>query len=311
MLTGAGQRTRWGIEGFALGISLGGIATTNEWQRQLEWIERAEELDLHSVWLPEMHFAPGSSVRPLLALAGFAARTRRLRLATTSLLLPIHHPLQIAQDVATLDALSGNRVVLGLGRGFRAPLFAGFGIDASSKRDLFDQSLEQLLEAWNGRCPPMAVAAFGRLGLAQAARHGLPYLASPIEPLDLVEENLRFHREKLPESIDAAALVVPIMRTVHVARDDLEAARVCASLEAESRQLMKGRVPKSLGRAAAAGVEERAIIGTAGRVTDQIGRYRERVGLDLLIARIEVGGVGPEEREESLARLVEEVLPAL
>ena len=314
MLTGAGERARWGIDeqnGLALGISLGGVSTPREWRRQLEWVERAEELGLHSVWLPEMHFAPGACARPLLALAGFAAHTRRLRLATTSLLLPIHHPLQVAEDVATLEAISGNRVVLGLGRGFRAPLFAGFGIDASTKRDLFDQSLEQILAAWQGRRPPMAVAAFGRKGLAQAARHGLPYLASPIESLDLVAENLRFHRENLHPSVDADALVVPIMRTVHVAQDDLEAARVTASLEAESKRMLLGRVPKALGRAAAAGVEERTLIGTTAQVIDQIGRYRERVGLDLLIARVEVGGASPEEREASLTRLVEEVLPAL
>lgn len=311
MLRGAGKRDRWGIDGFAIGLSLGGVSTPSDWQRQLEWVERAEALGLHSVWLPEMHFTAGACVRPLLALSGFAARTQRLRLATTSLLLPIHHPQQIAQDIATLDAISGNRVVLGLGRGFRQPLFAGFGIDASSKRDLFDQSLEQIVAAWEGSGPPMAVAAFGRKGLAQAARYGLPYLASPIEPLDLVEENLRFHREQLDERFDADALVVPVMRTVYVAQDDAEAAGVIASLEAESKQMLRGRIPKALGRAAAASVEERAIIGTCQHVVDQIGRYRERLGLDLLIARVEVGGVSSLQREASLERLVNEVLPAL
>ncbi len=316
MLTGAGERTRWGIDGLALGISLGGVSTPLDWQRQLAWVECAEELGLHSIWLPEMHFAPGACTRPLLALAGFAARTQRLRLATTSLLLPIHDPLQIAEDVATLDAISNERVVLGLGRGFRAPLFAGFGIDASIKRDLFDQSLEQILAVWEAtkiRCPPMAVAAFGRKGLAQAARHGLPYLASPIESLDLLAENLQFHRDNLRADVNPEALVVPVMRTVHVAQDDAEAARVNESLEAESKRMLRGqnRIPKALGRATAAGVEERAIIGTAQRVTDWIGHYRERVGLDLLIARVEVGGTAPEERETSLRRLVEDVLPAL
>ena len=311
MLTGAGERKRWGIERLTLGISLGGVQTPTEWQRQVAWVERAETYGLHSVWLPEMHFATGSCSRPLLSLAGFAARTSKLRLATTSLLLPIHHPLRIAEDIATLDALSNNRVVLGLGRGFRAPLFAGFGIDASTKRDLFDQSFEQILNAWGGRCPPMGVAAFGRKGLAQAARYGLPYLVSPIESLDLVEENLRFHRDALPDSVDPDSLVVPVMRTVHVAANDAEASRVHASLEAEGKRMLQGRVPKALGRAAAAGVEERAIVGTSQRVVDQIAEYRKRIGLDLLIARVEVGGVSAEERTDSLGRLVEDVMPAL
>ena len=90
--------------------------------------------------------------------------------------------------------MSRGRVILGLGRGFRAPLFRAFGIDPKTKRDRFDACLDAMLEHWeqssegeasegaavpSGGCrirapwqtphPPLAVAAFGPLGLAQAA----------------------------------------------------------------------------------------------------------------------------------------------
>ena len=79
----------------------------------------AEQLGFDSFFLPENHFGGRGSVpEPLMLLAAVAARTRRIRLGTTSLLLPVRHPLQAAEQVAVLDQLSDGRVILGLGRGF-------------------------------------------------------------------------------------------------------------------------------------------------------------------------------------------------
>ncbi len=334
----------WGLpaSGLGLGISLGGVSSPTEWQRTLGWVDRAEALGLHSVWIPEMHFAPGVATSPLLMLAACAARSSRLRLGTTSLLLPIRPPLRVAEEVAVLDRLSGGRVLLGLGRGFRAPLFAAFGIDATTKRDRFDAALDLMLARWAGRPvdmtdtpfakeldsaapvdadralphqrphPPLAVAAFGRKGLLQASHRGLPYLASPLEPLSLIEENLAFHRANLPTDVDAGQLVVPVMRTVYVAGSDTEAARVYGALEREMRATRSGaRVPAAIARAAEAGVDERAVVGTRNEVHDRLARYRERLGMDLLVARPQVAAVSQSEREAALERLAADVIPAL
>ena len=307
----AGSRKRWGLDGLAVGISLGGVAGPDAWRRQLEWIERGDALGVHSAWLPEMHFTPGACTTPLTTLAAFAARSHRIRLGTTSLLLPIHEPVRLAAEISALQAMSGGRAILGLGRGFRRPLFEAFEISVASKRDRFDDHLEAMLGEWPDGPPPMGVAAFGRKGLEQAARHGLPYLASPIETLDLVAENLAFHRDHLPPQIDANTLAVPMLRSVFVAGDDREAAGVFGAMEREARGLVRGPVPKALSRAAEAPLEERVLVGSVQRVADELGRYRDRVGLDLLIARVEVPGAEPIQREESLGRLVEEVLPVL
>ncbi len=309
------------------------------------WVDRAEALGLHSVWIPEMHFAAGVATSPLLTLAAFASRSKNLRLGTTSLLLPIRPPLRVAEEVAALDRLSRGRVILGLGRGFRAPLFAAFGIDAATKRDRFDDALDLMLARWAGGTvdldgtvfegseedenagalddpesalphqrphPPLAVAAFGRKGLMQASRRALPYLASPLEPLQLIEENLAFHRENLPSGIDPADIVVPVMRTVYVAASDAEAARVYAGLERESRAVRSpGKLPAAIARAAEAGVEERAIVGLRDEVIDHLARYRERLGMDLLVARPQVSAASPAEQEAALESLATEVIPAL
>jgi alkanesulfonate monooxygenase SsuD/methylene tetrahydromethanopterin reductase-like flavin-dependent oxidoreductase (luciferase family) len=314
-----------------LGLALGGADRPEAHAERRAWVDRAEALGLHSVWLPEGHFTPGASASPLLGLAAFAARTRRLRLGTTSLLVSIHHPLRVAEEVSALDALSGGRVWLGLGRGFRAPLFGGFGVEARAKRDRFDEALDALLGAWSGEPvvlggrhfdtggrevraalrpvqrphPPLLVAAFGRKGLRQAAERGLPYLASPLEPLDLLVENHAFHREHLARPVAEGVARAPVMRTAWVARDDAEAARVAAALEGEARRVAPGRLPPALARAAAGGVDERALLGTRERVADRIALYRERVGMDLLVARTVVPGTDATEQAASLERLAE------
>jgi alkanesulfonate monooxygenase SsuD/methylene tetrahydromethanopterin reductase-like flavin-dependent oxidoreductase (luciferase family) len=297
----------------SLGLALGGPSRSRLGRPDsaLQWIDRAESLGLHSAWVPEMHFAPGVTASPLLLLAAYAARSRRLRLGTTSLLLPIHDPDRLASEIAALDRRTGGRLSLGLGRGFRRPLFEAFGVDAAAKRDRFDAALDRILERWRRDYaprqvphPPLAVAAFGPKGLAQAARRGLPYLASPVEPIDQIEENQARHAEGLPDSTDAASLPVPIMRSAFVAADDREAARVRASLESEARGV-RGRVPASLARAAESDLHDRVLVGTASEVRDRLARWCERVAIDLLIVRIPEAGLESGARVGGLERLAE------
>jgi alkanesulfonate monooxygenase SsuD/methylene tetrahydromethanopterin reductase-like flavin-dependent oxidoreductase (luciferase family) len=312
------------------GISLAAPSEPSGWRRVFALAERADALGLHSLWLPENHFQRGATPSPLVALGAVAARTRRLRLATTSLLLPLHHPLRVAAETATLDVLSGGRLLLGLGRGFRAPVFEGFEVEARAKRDRFDEALDALLAAWSGEevalagvhfsaregarvrvglrplqrpHPPLVVAAFGRKGLLQAARRGLPYLASPLETLATLEQNYVLWRE-LCAGDTGVGLRQPVMRTLFVARDDAEAQGVRDALAAESRSLAAG-VSRALASKAAGPLGERVLVGTASEVRDGIARYRERLGMDLLVARIEVPGAPPAARDASLERLAE------
>ncbi len=316
----------------AIGIALSAAATPEGWERTLERVEVADRLGLHSAWLPEHHFHPTATPSPLLALAAFAMRSQRLRLATTSLLLPVQHPLHVAAQVALLDQLSQGRLLLGLGRGFRPSLFEVFGVQARSKRDRFDEALDALRAAWSGAPvhldgphygvpevgafrlglrplqqphPPLVVAAFGPKGLAQAARHGLPYLASPLEGLPLLEENYARWRAALDRPLDPRAPAVPVMRIVFVARDDRSAARVRAALAREARPPVGGPTPKALARAAAGTLDDRVIVGTRHAVADRVALYRERIGLDLLVVRSEVPGASEAERRSSLEALAE------
>ncbi len=335
--TTSSERERWGVEGLAFGIAVGGVSNRKEWERTLGWVDDAVRRGVHSVWVPEMHFVPGACSTPLLNLAAIAARAPALRLATTSLLLPLAHPVEIARTIATLDHLCGGRLILGLGRGFPKHLFNAFEVDPTSKRDRFDDCLEVVLKLFAGEAiddeastfheiddatalgeiapmqlphPPLAVAAFGRKGLAQAARWGLPYLASPMEPFELIEENLAFHKSEMTSGARPEEAVVPIMRTVFVSEEPVVLARVYEKLEAERRPPSL-KLPKAMARAADAPVHERVVVGTRNEVLEKLARYREALGMNLLVGRPLIGGASPEEQEASLDVLVNDIVPAL
>lgn len=326
-----------GCGALALGISLSAPSTPQGWQRAFAVAARADALGLHSLWLPEHHFDPGATPAPLAALAAFAVRTQRLRLATTSLLLPLHHPLRLAAEIASLDALSNGRALIGLGRGFRAGVFAAFGVESSVKRDRFDESLDAMLAAWSGAPvalsgphfaakpgeslrlalapvqrphPPLVVAAFGKKGLQQAARRALPYLASPLESLPTLEENYALWEAERSGEPPPGTPRVPVMRIAYVAASDAEAARVLDALQGDALAAAR-RAPAALARSAAEPIGARVIVGTAARVRDLLARYRERIGMDLVVARTEVPGASEAERDAALERLAAEVLPAL
>jgi alkanesulfonate monooxygenase SsuD/methylene tetrahydromethanopterin reductase-like flavin-dependent oxidoreductase (luciferase family) len=292
----------------------------------------AESLGFDSLFLPESHFAGAASIpSPLLLLAAAAARTTRLKLGTTSFLLPVRNPIHVAEEVAVLDRLSQGRVILGMGRGFRGALFTAFEVPAKEKLDRFDAALLVMRRAWAGEPvawedgigegtdptpvrvsplpvqqphPPLWVAAFGPKAVAQAARLGLPYLASPIESLAVLEANYERHRAGLAESGHTDPVAVPVMRTLFVSRDARLLARAHAGLTQQAAALAKAPAA-SLRRAAAASVEDWAIVGEPGEVAEAVARQREKLGITHLIARVQIPGLAREEIEASLRELAE------
>ncbi len=315
------RRARWGLLQPALGLSLGGGAAGDPEKGRRRWAELAEALGLHSLWLPEMHFERGVCPAPLLELARLAPLTRRLRLGTTSLLLPLHPPDALAREIAALDQLSGGRALIGLGRGFQRRMLEAFRVPPAEKRDRFDEALDRMLARWSagaGRgdafatCqqphPPLAVAAFGPKGLAQAARRDLPYLASPVETIDQLEENQRRHRAGLPDP-DRRPLSL-VMRTVFVSQDErvLEAFRSRLASELPAR---RAGLPQALNTAIESPLEARAVIGTPEEATRRLIEDRGRLGIDLLIVRPELAGVERAALERSLEWIAGTVWPAV
>jgi alkanesulfonate monooxygenase SsuD/methylene tetrahydromethanopterin reductase-like flavin-dependent oxidoreductase (luciferase family) len=110
----------------------------------------AEELGLDAVWLAELHFQKDRSVlsSPLVVASALAARTRRVKLVIAVQVLPLSHPLRLAEDVATLDHLSRGRLEFGIGRSGLPGHYQGFNIPYRESRDRFLETLDILVQAW-------------------------------------------------------------------------------------------------------------------------------------------------------------------
>ena len=109
----------------------------------------AEKVGLHSAWIGEHHFnLLGVNASPLAILAQLAGATTRLRLAPAVTLLPVHHPLHVAEEWATLDLLSGGRVDFAAGRGYDRKEYDPFGAPFDDSAELFAEGLEIVWRAW-------------------------------------------------------------------------------------------------------------------------------------------------------------------
>ena len=290
-----------------------------------EQAERAEALGFDSFWLPESHFTgPSANPSPLLWLAAVAARTERIKVATTSFLLPVRNALQVAEEVAVLDRISEGRLVLGVGRGFRRALFEAFEVPASEKRDRFEAALEVMRDAWAGKPvtenradgailsplplqdphPPIWVAAFGPKALALVGRLRLPYLASPMEPLAKLVQNYTAHREAVDEAGGVLDPSVPVMRTVFAHPEATVRARVGEGLERQLSRIARGG-PGAVRDAAPTGLDDWALVGEPAPVADQVASVRETLGMTHLIARTSMPGASETEELQALEHLAE------
>lgn len=116
---------------------------------QLDIMTRAEEFGFDSVWPAEHHFSEyGYCASPVVTLAAIAARTKRIRLGTGVVVLPLNHPVRVAEDYAILDHISNGRVDLGLGRGYQPHEFRGYGVDQTRSRGIFHEGVEIIQKAW-------------------------------------------------------------------------------------------------------------------------------------------------------------------
>jgi alkanesulfonate monooxygenase SsuD/methylene tetrahydromethanopterin reductase-like flavin-dependent oxidoreductase (luciferase family) len=166
----------------------------------------ADKLGMNSAWIGEHHFSTlGVLSCPDIVLARIAAVAKNIRLAPAVTVLPLHHPIRVAEQWATLDMLSGGRVDFAAGRGYdrREYIPLGHGADYENNSAMFAEGLEALMQLWAGKGPvthhgrhyhfdkieitprpvqkpiPIYVACFSRPSVELAARLGLNILVAP------------------------------------------------------------------------------------------------------------------------------------
>jgi natural product biosynthesis luciferase-like monooxygenase protein len=127
--------------------------TVGEFTRRfVDFLVESEVLGFDSLWANEHHFDSYGGIvpSPPMLLSALAQRTTRVRLGTSIIVLPLHNPIEIAEQMAMLDLMSNGRAELGVGRGFVAYDYDRFGIDRDTGQDRLKDGLAIIRKAWSG-----------------------------------------------------------------------------------------------------------------------------------------------------------------
>ncbi len=225
----------------------------------VELVEYLEEMGFHGIWVAEHHFREYGLCNNIPALLSYmAARTKRLRLGTGIIVLPLHNPVLVAEEIAQLDNLSDGRVDFGVGRGYQSGEFSRFGIDIAEARDRFDEALDLVLKLWRDdivdhegayyTCrdatlkpkpvqrpgPPTYVASISPETVKRCAQRGLPILGDPVATfrnLGRAAETWRSEMAINGRPTDGIELCA--MRTVYVAETNEKAREDLAQFESK------------------------------------------------------------------------------
>jgi len=114
-------------------------------------VDAAESWGLDVMWLAELHFAPERSLlaSPLILAAAVAQRTRRMKIGTAVQVLPLCHPLRLAEEAATVDQISDGRLIFGVGRSGFPQTYAAYGVPYAESRERFAETLAIVKLAWS------------------------------------------------------------------------------------------------------------------------------------------------------------------
>jgi len=321
-----------------LGISpLQGSARFEETVRECE---QAEAAGFDSVWLGEHHNHPVLYPAPLIGLAAIASRTHRIELGTGVLLLPLYHPVAVAEEAAMVDNISGGRLILGVGAGYAPEEFRAFGLSVKQRGSRLDEAATLLRRLWtetgvthHGKHfsvddvtigprpvqaprPPLWFGAWTEPAIRRAARLGDAWLGGPSAKLTEVVDCVQLYRAAC-EQVGRAPGEIALFRYVFVGETHADAAATAGKPFIDAFESMYFRWPHPVVKRPAGALdiqslaENRIILGSPKECIEQILHFQLEAGLTHLICRFSVPGITRERSLASMTRFTNEVLPAL
>jgi alkanesulfonate monooxygenase SsuD/methylene tetrahydromethanopterin reductase-like flavin-dependent oxidoreductase (luciferase family) len=305
-------------------------AASGDHQELLALFQRADEIGFDSLWLAEYHFKRSGLPypSPLLLAAAVFARTERIRVGTGVTLVPLHHPLILAEQLAQLDVQGSGRLDVGIGRPNDPATLAALDIDPATKHDRFVAGYDLLVRAWTeGRLsstsgpwrfdevevgpapiqqpyPPIFVAGMSHDTIGFAVERRLPLLLSLERPEGLQLERWR-EIEKTPEQI-ADLWSYSLNRYVFIGRTTAEAH---ARLDQALPFILARRrwAPVDVGDAEAVRaarsrlIEQQAIVGSPDECVREVERLAREIGTGHL--RCVFNALGGLDRPTALASM--------
>ena len=318
--------------------------------RGIEQAQAAESLGYRNMWLGEHHFSTyGYLSRPCQFASYIAAKTTKLRVGTAVIVVPLHHPLLIAEEIALLDILSGGRLDIGLGRGYQRYEFERFGLQLDAGGQRWDEALDILLKAFEGRPfsydgklfkipetsvypqpvqkphPPIWITAQSEYAIDAAVRRGFDVLTGGFGvPIERLAEFGKIFQRVVAEVKPQQAPRVGVQRAVYVTKDAADAReaaeqarwnmRVTLSLRNNYERVVNGNavpIPATTEPTIDELLDRYLVIGTPDTVIRQIKRVQELVGISHFNCSFWVGDMDQARVLRSMELFAKEVMPAV
>ncbi len=318
--------------------------------RYFEQIAAAEAVGFDAVWVTEHHFSRfgGMTPNPQILLTAISQRTRRLRLGSAVSILPLHHPLQVAEDFAMLDVLSGGRLEFGAGRGMVLAGYDGYDVAWEGAQDRMKEALCLIERLWteptvafDGRhyrcpavsllprpvqqpCPPIWMPANVDLASFQwAGARGYNLMIVPwVFPQEAGQAGVRAYREARAAAGHAGPGRIMAMYPGHVAASAAEVRaraetaweRWCEFIVVEMRR--DSRIPPDPGRAERLRYDNvvatrRALFGDPEQCIAGARWIAETFGVTHLALTFHFGGLDHQDALRAIELWAREVAPAL
>jgi len=318
-------------------------------EEALAQIEAADRWGLDAIWLAEIHQQPRRSVltAPLTVASAIAARTRRIKIGTGVQVLPLCHPLRLAEETATIDQISKGRLLFGVGRSGNPRSYVAYGVPYSESRERFLETLEIVKRAWTeprfsyeGKYysfhnasavpqpyqkpfPPIRVAAASEETFPSLGEAGYPiFVAVRSGSLSGLAPDLAAYRRAYKEAGHPGEGKVYLRLTLHIADTDRRARNEAEESIMVGYRTLSTRLEGSPNRRRAAEAQavrtisyeevmrDKVIIGGPEYVADRLQQLHEELGLNGILAELNFGAlIPPEQMTRSLQLLCDKVMP--
>ena len=317
--------------------------------RGIEQAQAAESLGYRNTWIGEHHFSTyGYASRPVQLATYIAAKTTKLRVGTAVIVVPLHHPLLIAEEVAMLDILSNGRLDIGLGRGYQRYEFERLGLKLDTSGERWNESIDILLRAFAGEPfsyegkifnipetsifpkntqkphPPIWVTAQSPYAIEATVKRGFNVLTGGFGvPLERLAEFGKIFDRVVDEVKPPRKPNVGVQRAVYVTKDHADAReaaeqarwnmRVTLSLRNNYERVEGGKavpVPAQTEPTIDELLDRYLVIGTPDEVIRQIHRVQEVVGISHFNCSFWIGDLSQERVLKSMELFAKEVMPA-
>ena len=316
--------------------------------RGLEVAQAAEDMGYDGLWLAEHHFSNyGYLSRPLIMATHLAANTRRIRIGTAVVVLPLHHPLVVAEEAATIDLLSEGRFDLGLGRGYQQYEFGRMGLDLKDSRQRWEEAIEIVTRAFTEDSfsfegdyynfpettvlpkpyqkphPPIWVVGQSPESIDGAVRRGFHVVTGGAAfPVGRIEERRGQFDDAVSRYGREEQLQFGIQQKIYVTESEEEAVRmaehglwnmrVSISLRLGREQVERGRVtdvPIENEPTIEELVEKHFLFGTPDTVSAKLKRLQDQLRLDHLNCDFWLGDMPQDKVLRSMELFAKHVMP--